>query len=99
MRRRFTEPSCLAAAPAERYLIFGGLEGEPARGPRTVIEAGSIALLSNYGREAIDPPSPRWLGNSADRDAIRLSGLWNVNHVRDMYNPAFLDTMERFVRR
>ena len=49
---------------------------------RGVIEAGSIGLLSNFEVPAIDAPSPAWLGRHTDREAIRRSGLWNVNHVR-----------------
>ena len=29
---------------------------------RGYIERNAIALLSNYGKPAIDPPSPGWLG-------------------------------------
>src|SRR4051812_17271555 len=53
---------------------------------RGVIEAGSIGLLSNLGVPAIDAPSSSWLGHSADRVAVRDSGLWNVNHVQGGYN-------------
>ncbi|MEX1178227.1 MAG: hypothetical protein WEB09_07170 [Nitriliruptor sp.] len=55
----------------------------PDRHARGLIERDLIGLLSNADREAIDPPSARWLGHSADRLAIRRSGLWNVNHVND----------------
>jgi len=64
---------------------------------RGVIEAGSIALLSNHDRSPLDAPSPDWLGYHADRELIRRSGLWNVDHVKDSSNPAFLDVMERHV--
>lgn len=63
---------------------------------RGFIEANAIALLSNYSRPRIDPPSPGWLGHEADHEAISRSGLWNVNHVADEYNPAFLDLLERY---
>jgi hypothetical protein len=53
----------------------------PDREARGALERGLIALLSNAGRKPVDPPSARWLGRFADRDAIRRSGLWNVNHV------------------
>jgi hypothetical protein len=55
----------------------------PDRRARGLIERDLIALLSNYDRDPIDPPSPGWLGHHADREAIRRSGMWNVNHVRD----------------
>lgn len=64
---------------------------------RGYIERNAIALLSNYGRESIDPPSPRWLGCYSDRERVRLSGLWNSNHVDDDYDPAFLDTLQRLI--
>jgi hypothetical protein len=64
---------------------------------RGVIEAGAITLLTNAGRSPIDPPSPNWLGRSADRAAIRSSGLWNVQHVYDPPSPAFLDRMRVWV--
>ncbi len=40
-------------------------------------------MLSNFARPPVDPPSPTWLGHQSARDAIRSSGLWNVNHVRE----------------
>jgi hypothetical protein len=60
---------------------------------RGVIEAGAIALLSNAGRPAVDPPSPTWLGHRSDRDAVTRSGLWNVNCVHDEPSTNFLETM------
>jgi hypothetical protein len=68
-----------------------------ANSDRGVIEAGSIALLSNRGRGEIDGPSPGWLGRHADRQLVRESGLWNVNHVRDAGNNAFLEILERHI--
>ena len=62
---------------------------------RGCIERNAIALLSNYKGEPIDPPSPQWLGRCSDRERVRLSGLWNNNHVDSDYDPAFLDTLER----
>jgi hypothetical protein len=60
---------------------------------RGVIEAGAIALLSNFERTPIDPPSADWLGRRADRRLVRESGLWNVNHVQDQSDGRFLDVM------
>ena len=66
---------------------------------RGYIERNAIALLSNYGREPIDPPSSGWLGHHSDRERVRLSGLWNNNHVEDDYTPAFLDTLQQMIER
>jgi hypothetical protein len=65
---------------------------------RGKIERNSIALLSNYRRALIDPPSPSWLGLFSDRERVRLSGLWNSNHVDEAYDPNFLDVLETLVQ-
>lgn len=68
-----------------------------AASARGVIEAGTIALLSNVDRDPVDPPSSGWLGRYADRDAVRKSGLWNVNHVLDDPDPRVLAELERWI--
>lgn len=60
---------------------------------RAYIERNSIALLSNYQRDAVDARSDEWLGNQSRSEKIRKSGLWNVNHVDEAYDPAFLDKL------
>ena len=75
--------------------LFLGVEDEP--GPaseRGFIERNTIALLSAYREASPDPSSPGWLGGSSDRERVRLSGLWNNNHVDEAYAPSFLDLME-----
>lgn len=64
---------------------------------RGEIERNAIALLSNFERPPLDPPSGDWLGHSCDRIKIRRSGLWNSNHVDDSHDPAFLDTFESLI--
>ncbi|MGE0826046.1 MAG: hypothetical protein AB7G75_36840 [Candidatus Binatia bacterium] len=64
---------------------------------RGYIERNAIALLSNYRKAPLDPPSATWLGHSCDREKVRASGLWNQNHVEEDYAPAFLDTLELLV--
>ena len=79
---------------------FLWLEVNDEPGPdslRGYIERNVIALLSNYQRDPIDPPSPDWLGNHSDRERIRKSGLWNSNHVEDGYDPAFLETLAQLI--
>ncbi len=61
------------------------------------IERNAIALLSNYGKMSLDPPSPTWLGQFCNRPLVRESGLWNQNHVAERYDPAFLDSLEELV--
>lgn len=71
----------------------------PDRYERAAIERGAIALLSNRTRVAVDGPSLEWLGRYADRDAVRESGLWNVNHVDDAPDAAWLAAFKHAVAR
>lgn len=74
------------------------VDDDPGAGSeRGIIERGAIALLSGWGQDGIDPPSANWLGHACTRDKVRRSGLWNNNHVDEVYDPAFLDVMERRV--
>ncbi len=81
----------------EMPCLWLGIEDEP--GPdslRGYIERNAIALLSNFGKSPLDPPSQDWLGHFCNRERVRASGLWNSNHVDEDYDPAFLDTLEIF---
>jgi hypothetical protein len=62
---------------------------------RGAIESNSIALLSTAGR-SIDPAGEEWLGRSAPSEAVRRSGLWNVRHVGEPYDPAFIATLRGY---
>ncbi len=64
---------------------------------RGLIERNAIALLSGYRRPALDKSSKEWLGHYSDRERVRLSGLWNNNHVDETYDPPFLDEMESWI--
>jgi hypothetical protein len=83
-----------------RRMPFLWLSVDDVAGPhshRGLIERDAIALLSNHGKPAIDPPSLSWLGSHCNRERVRLSGLWNNNHVDEVYDPGFLDIMEQRV--
>ena len=107
--RRSAAPRDVRAAeqPLERHVsaVIGAmpflwLPIEDESGPesdRGIIERGAIALLSEWGKEAIDPPSKTWLGRYCTRERVRKSGLWNANHVDETYDPAFLDQLEDLV--
>jgi hypothetical protein len=56
--------------------LWLSLEDEP--GPeslRRFVERNSIALLSNYDKQPLDPPSDGWLGSHSHRERVRNSGL------------------------
>jgi len=81
----------------EMPFLWLGIEDEA--GPdslRGYVETNAIALLSNFGKSPLDPPSQDWLGHFCNRERVRASGLWNSNHVDEDYDPAFLDTLENF---
>lgn len=61
------------------------------------IERNAIALLSNMNKPALDIASSTWLGLRCDREKVRLSGLWNQNHVDEDYDPLFLSDLEDLV--
>jgi len=64
---------------------------------RAFIERNCIALLSSVGRK-VDPPSNNWLGHFSTAASIRASGLWNVNHTDDEYDPGFLGALSDYVQ-
>lgn len=65
---------------------------------RAIIERNAIALLSN-NLAPLDPASSSWLGHYSPRSSIRRSGLWNLNHVEQDYDPRFLDLLDESVER
>lgn len=80
-----------------RDLPFLWVKVDDEPGPdshRAYLEQSLIGLLSNYGKASIDPRDPDWLGKHSPSAAIRESGLWNVNHVTDDYEPEFFDLLE-----
>lgn len=82
----------------EMPLLWVEIDDEPgSNSDRAYIEQNAIALLSNYRREAIDPRDPAWLGRHSASAEIRQSGLWNVDHVGEDYDPAFLDVFAEYV--
>lgn len=79
--------------------LWLAVDDEPgAKSLRGHIERNTIALLSNFGRKPLDPPSAEWLGHHCNRERVRKSGLWNSNHVDEHYDPAFLSALEGLVR-
>jgi hypothetical protein len=78
--------------------LWLAIDDEPgAESLRGYIERNSIALLSNFEKEPLDPPRSGWLGHSCNRERVRRSGLWNQNHVDEAYDAAFLGSFERLI--
>lgn len=93
--------------PAERAVseymrampfIFLAIEDEAgSQSVRGLIERNSIALLSNFEGQSLDPPTETWLGQYSPRPLVSASGLWNQRHVAEAYDPAFLDVFEDLI--
>ena len=79
---------------------FSWLPIDDLAGPASVrgyLERNSIALLSNFERPPLDPPSHNWLGHCSGRERVQRSGLWNNNHVHEQYDSRFLTELEKIV--
>lgn len=94
-----TEQRVSSEIGAMPFLWLGVDDAPGPDSDRGVIERGAIALLSEFGKPALDPPSPDWLGRYCDRPKVQASGLWNNNHVDEDYDPAFLDVMAYWVEK
>jgi hypothetical protein len=66
---------------------------------RGYIERNIIALLSNYQKDPVDPRNSTWLGKHSPKREIKESGLWNVNHVEENYDPEFLGLLEEKIEK
>lgn len=83
---------CVSEYIRELPFLWIDIGDEPGTGSdRATVERNAIALVSNYEEDAIDRRSDGWLGNDSPRDEISQSGLWNIDHVAEEYDPAFLD--------
>jgi hypothetical protein len=49
--------------------------------------------VSNYGEDPVDQRPHDWTGKDSQSEAVRRSELWNVDHVDETYDPAFLDQL------
>ena len=102
-RRRLGTPSTTSKNGSVRTFVSSrccAIEVDDEPGPesqRATVERGSIALLSNYHRDRIDPRKDSWLGAESDAEEIRLSGLWNINHVEECRPEGFFSTFESYV--
>ncbi|MGE5063221.1 MAG: hypothetical protein ACM3IG_04060 [Myxococcales bacterium] len=81
-----------------RAMPFLWLAVDDEPGPQSVrglIERNAIALLSNLNNSALDPASAQWRGRACLRGGalVRDSGLWNRRHVKEDYDPSFLDVI------
>ena len=78
--------------------LWVGVNDEPGpESDRSYLERNAIALVSNLGGEVIDPRPTDWLGRHSPVKEIRESGLWNIDHVDEPYDPDFLDSLSGYI--
>jgi len=69
---------------------------------RGYVERNAIGLLTRHCTPGAWPTlrasSAAWLGRHARTHAVRASGLWNVNHVGERPEAAFIGRLEQLVR-
>lgn len=84
----------------ELPFLYVAVDDEPGpESDRARIERAVVALASNARKSDIDPRSGGWLGRFSPSDAIRNSGLWNVDHVEEVYDQTALTCLEEWTAR
>jgi len=61
------------------------------------IQKNAVALLSNWQKEVLDPPSPDWMGKFCSNVLVRDSGLWNTNGVMQRYDSSFIPKFKKII--
>jgi hypothetical protein len=90
-REYYLEAMVTEVIGAMPFLWLGIGDNHGGHTCRGYLERHAIALLSNYDKPGLDPPSQRWLGRYCRSDRVRYSGLWLSDYVDDGYDPVFLD--------
>lgn len=98
MREAALESDVTAYMAATRVFWVDVPDAAGPESMRAYIERNAVALLANKLNPR-DRPSKSWLGRWSDREEIRRSGLWNVDFVRENYDPRFLHSFEGCVER
>lgn len=94
----FSHEQTVSSIIGQMPFLWLEIEDEPGKNSlRALIESNSIALLSNYKKQPIDPLSSNWLGNYRGETVIAETGLWNVRGVKSNYVPSYLNTLERLI--
>ena len=95
--REHNHSRCISNYIGQMPFLWVNVDGENSHHMRRRIERNSIALLSDFNGEATDKSSKRWLGNCSDNEALKRSGLWNVQHTKHGFNPSYLTELKTCV--
>ncbi|WP_137279508.1 DUF6884 domain-containing protein [Pseudomonas rhizoryzae] len=71
-------------------------DASSADSDRGYLERNFIALLAGP-TGPLDLPSGKWLGRWSTREAVKSSGLWNVNHVYETFDETSLEVFEQHI--
>ncbi len=88
--RKHNHTRCISNYIGQMPFLWANVDGENSHNLRKRIERNAIALLSDFNGNLADKRSKRWLGNCSRNEAVKRSGLWNVQHTKHGYNPSFL---------
>lgn len=80
-------------------ILWVDVDDVPSAGSlRSFIERNAIALLSNHC-SPVEAGSKEWLGIHSVREEIQSSRLWNIKHINEAYDSAFLDELDKSIDR
>ena len=88
---------CISSYIGQMPFLWVNVDGEHSHRLRTRFEGNAIALLSNWRGNGVDAPSDRWLGKHSQKEEIKQSGLWNVQHTKGDYDESFLDDLNECI--
>ncbi|WP_312622172.1 hypothetical protein [Haloarcula sp. 1CSR25-25] len=77
--------------------LYVNVSGEPGpESDRATIEASTIAMVSHYRRTA-NPADLDWLGYHSPKPEIYRSGLWNIQHISELFDPSVISLLDEYV--
>ena len=91
IERPHNHSRCISRYIGDMSFLWVNVDGDGGHLLRRKIEKNAIALLSCRTKGAVDKPSSAWLGYCSSNDAVKRSGLWNVQHTGSSYVRGFLD--------
>ena len=91
--REHNHTRCISNCIGQMPFLWANVDGENSHQLRRRIERNSIALLSDFNGNATDKRSKQWLGNFSCNEAVKRSGLWNVQHTKRGYKNSFLEQL------
>ena len=96
--REHNHTRCISRYIGQMPFLWVNVDGEGSHQLRRRIERNSIAMLSDFNGNATDKHSKQWLGNFSCNEAVKRSGLWNVQHTKHGYSRSFLTALRTCIK-